>query len=185
MHSEDRRRGDTIAEWFPFKPCALVSFAYQLDTQVTEITQFILGQTLSIQRARLTHTVAQRLLVLSFFLPNKANLIPADQPGCVDPPEGLPRGGLLRNTPVAYCRRIVVRGFRGNRHPRPAPPTRMLRQPVRPQHTELGVSGSSVPPYAAAVVLRAVAGSTETHTKTETDPSGTTTTRSTTTTTPR
>src|SRR4029077_9257101 len=48
-----------------------------------------------------------------------------------------------------------VRGFRGDRHPRPAPPTRMLRQPVRPQHIELGVSGSSAPPYAAAVVLRA------------------------------
>jgi hypothetical protein len=106
VHSEDRRRGDTIAEWFPFKPCALVSFAYQLDTQVTEITQFILGQTLSIQRARLTHTVAQRLLVLSFFLPNKANLIPAAKPGCVDPPKRLPRAGLLRNTPVAYCCRI-------------------------------------------------------------------------------
>jgi len=34
----------------------------------------------------------------------------------------------------------------------------MLPQPVPPGRIELGVSGSSVPPYAAAVVLRALPG---------------------------
>ena len=45
LHSEDYR-GDTVVEWFRSTSCAPVSFGNQTDTQVAEITQFILGRTL-------------------------------------------------------------------------------------------------------------------------------------------
>src|SRR6516162_6368126 len=45
LHSEDYR-DDTVVEWFRSTSCAPVSFGNQTDTQVAEITQFILGRTL-------------------------------------------------------------------------------------------------------------------------------------------
>src|SRR5271169_2585540 len=45
LHSADHR-GDIAVEWFQSTSCAPVSFGNQMDTQVSEITQFILGQTL-------------------------------------------------------------------------------------------------------------------------------------------
>jgi hypothetical protein len=64
LHSADHR-GDSAVEWFQSTSCAPVSLGNQMDTQVAEITQFILGKTLT--RIPLKQLIRIRAALRSMF----------------------------------------------------------------------------------------------------------------------